>query len=97
MATLLLSRVADWKNAMKSLLLTGGILGFACGFAFSFLHKEPWLTCLERGGLSAFFTSLLLVWWDRAWNDKINDAPSNRQNASDTLLSTSTHPKTSRS
>jgi hypothetical protein len=81
---------------MKSLLLTGGILGFVCGFAFSFIHKEAWPVCLWHGGLSAFLASVLLAWWNQVWNESLKDAAADRQHTSETLLSTtSTHPKTS--
>jgi hypothetical protein len=82
---------------MKSLLLIGGVLGFLGGFVFSFIQKEPWLACLWHGGLSAFLSSLLLTWWSEAWSQNMKDSTPERQNASGTMLSTSTHPNTSQS
>jgi hypothetical protein len=82
---------------MKSLLLIGGYLGFAGGVAFSFIQKESWLACLEHGATAAILASVMLPWLDRAWQKHCEELASDRQSSSDSLLSTSTQPKTSKS
>jgi hypothetical protein len=83
---------------MKSLLIIGGFLGFAFGITFSLTQKESLQACFWHGCLAAFFASLLLPWWGRAWRKyNLADAASDRQDTPNPLLSASTHPKSSKS
>jgi hypothetical protein len=83
---------------MNSLMLIGGMLGFAFGITFSIVREEPVQACLWHGGVAAFFASLLLPWWGRALSKgDAADATPDRQDTPNSLLSTSTHPKASKS
>jgi hypothetical protein len=82
---------------MKSLLFIGGYLGFVFGLAFSFLRKEAWLECVWHGGLTALLVASVLPCWGLAWKKYWEQSLPSRQYPSDSLLSTSTQPTTSKS
>jgi len=82
---------------MKSLMLIGGFLGFALGITFSLIQRESLQACLGHGCLAALLAGLLLSCWGLACRKNRADVASDRQNVSEPLLSTSTHPNTSKS
>lgn len=63
---------------MKSLVLIGGLLGFALGFAFSWMKENAWPSILLHASLSAYVTGLLLRWWGRAWLRGLESAMTER-------------------
>ncbi len=82
---------------MKSLLLTGGILGFVFGSAFSYLQQQPLLTCLWHGSVAGLLTGLILLWWSYAWTSQEDVADSGTHESSTPVLPTVTHSKASQS
>jgi hypothetical protein len=64
---------------MKSLMLMGGLLGFAIGFAFSWARQNDWPSILLHACLSAYLTGVLLQWWGRAWLRNFASAMNDRR------------------
>ena len=52
---------------MKTLLLFGGLVGFAIGFGFSWAQESTWPASLWHACAAAYVTGLLLKWWGQAW------------------------------
>ena len=78
---------------MKSLMLIGGITGFAGGFAFCNAHHMTWSASVGRGSLSAALAGLVLTWWGLTWNDSTKIADTRHQ-ANGSILTTSTQSNT---
>ena len=66
---------------MKSLLLIGGLLGFATGLFFSWLQESSWPASLWHASLAAYLTALLMRWWGHAWQRSLASALHERQTA----------------
>jgi hypothetical protein len=59
---------------MKSLLLMGGLLGFAIGLLFSMAEQNSWPSSLWHASAAAYVTSLLMRWWGGAWRKNFAEA-----------------------
>jgi hypothetical protein len=66
---------------MKSLLLIGGMLGFAIGLLFSWAQDSSWPATLWRAAIAAYFTGIMMRWWGRAWRKNLEKALLERQSA----------------
>jgi hypothetical protein len=64
---------------MKSLLLIGGLLGFAIGLLFSWAEQSSGATCLWHACLAAYLTSILMRWWGGAWRNGLEESLRERQ------------------
>jgi hypothetical protein len=59
---------------MKSLILVGGLLGFALGVGFSFLEADSGALILLHGCVTAYVAALLAKWWGRSWRKSLEEA-----------------------
>ncbi|HEX4120253.1 MAG TPA: hypothetical protein VH619_06545 [Verrucomicrobiae bacterium] len=59
---------------MKSLLLVGGLLGFAVGAGFSFMEADSSASILLHGCVTAYVSALLSRWWGRSWRKSLEEA-----------------------
>lgn len=59
---------------MKSLLLTGGLLGFGIGLLLSLLQETPWPASLWHACLAAYLTAFIMKWWGGAWRKNLAEA-----------------------
>lgn len=66
----------DWIGDlfMKSLLLVGGLLGFAVGAGFSFMEADSGPSILLHGCVTAYVAALLARWWGRSWRKSLDEA-----------------------
>lgn len=64
---------------MKSLMLIGGLFGFAIGFALSWARENDWPSILLHACLGAYVTGLLFQWWGRAWLRNFESAMNDRR------------------
>ncbi|MEP6663926.1 MAG: hypothetical protein ABJC04_09710 [Verrucomicrobiota bacterium] len=79
---------------MKSLLLIGGLLGFAIGLGFSWAHQSAWPALLWHACGSTCLAGLLMKWWGRAWRKNLGQ--SLRDGQSGVFLNTSTLSKSTK-
>jgi hypothetical protein len=59
---------------MKSLLLVGGLVGFAVGAGFSFMEADSGGSILLHGCVTAYVAALLARWWGRSWRKGLEQA-----------------------
>jgi hypothetical protein len=59
---------------MKSLLLIGGVLGFAVGAGFSLMEADSGASTLLHGCVTAYVAALLARWWGRSWRKSLEEA-----------------------
>jgi hypothetical protein len=81
---------------MKSLLLVGGLLGWALGMGFSYLQGTTWPTSFWHGCVAAYLCALLMRWWGRVWRKSLEQSVLEREQAQDAIISPTNTPKVSR-
>jgi len=81
---------------MKSLLLVGGLIGWGLGMGFSYYQGSTWPACLWHGCVAAYLSALLMRWWGRVWRTSLAQSVREREQAQETMLTTTNTPKVSR-
>lgn len=74
---------------MKTLLIMGGILGFAIGIGFSWAQESAWPASLWHGCACAYIAGVLMKCWGRAWRRNLEHVLHERQNAPSDPISVS--------
>jgi hypothetical protein len=64
---------------MKSLMILGGIIGFATGLLFSWAQKGAWPASLWHACLAAYLAGMLMRWWGNAWRKSLAASLNERQ------------------
>jgi hypothetical protein len=82
---------------MKSLMLVGGVLGWAVGMGFGYSQGHAWPACFWHGCLAAYLTALLMRWWGRVWRKSLLQSLQEREKAELAILTPPfNNPKVSR-
>ncbi len=82
---------------MRSLLLIGGLIGFATGLVFSWAQESAWPASLWHACLAAYVMSLLMKWWGQSWRKNLEQALLEQQAAASTPLNLASAAKGSKS
>lgn len=64
---------------MKSLMILGGVVGFATGMLFSWAQKGAWPSTLWHACLAAYLAGMLMRWWGNAWRRSLAASLNERQ------------------
>jgi uncharacterized membrane protein YjfL (UPF0719 family) len=52
---------------MKSLLLLGGLIGFAIGLGLGLVHEKSLPSALIHACVALYIAGMLMRWWGRVW------------------------------
>jgi len=64
---------------MKTLMLTGGLLGFGLGLGFGLARQADWPAILWHASAGATVVGLLMRWWGRIWLRGLLDSVEQRR------------------
>jgi len=66
---------------MKRMMLTGAIIGFACGFGLGWAREAPLEDAFLHACLAAYGGGALMRWWGRNWERSLRESCEERQAA----------------
>lgn len=82
---------------MKSLMLLGGVLGFAIGLLCSRVHENSWSYCLWHAALASYVGGWLMGWWGRAWQKNLKNSAQEQEIRAAAALATASVSKPTKS